>query len=150
MYCSEYFNIFEYLVWTSYKIKKVGGILTKPASKKGKPITTETLQTFMKMTISIGRCLKRNTMLVWVKEYIIKNFATCKSLCNLQELCTAFKEKHPNINIGFSKFYALRPKWCILAGSKMTYSVCVCSAHQNAVLLIDAIDWDLIYKHLIK
>ena len=96
----------------------------------------------MKMTISLGRFLKRMTMLVWVKEYIIKNFATCKSLCNLQELYTAFKEKHPNVNIGFSKFCALRPKWCVLAGSKMTHPVCVYSAHQNVVLLVDAsIQW---------
>ena len=36
MYCSEYFNIFEYLVWTSHEIKKVGGILAKPAPKKRK------------------------------------------------------------------------------------------------------------------
>ena len=43
MYCSEYFNIFEYLVWTSHEIKKVGEILAKPAPKKGKAITTETL-----------------------------------------------------------------------------------------------------------
>ena len=43
MYCPEYFNIFEYLAWTSHKIKKVGGILAKPATKKGKTITTETL-----------------------------------------------------------------------------------------------------------
>ena len=43
MYCSEYFNIFEYLVWTSHEIKKVSGILAKPAPKKGKTITTETL-----------------------------------------------------------------------------------------------------------
>ena len=104
----------------------------------------------MKMTISVGRCLKRKTMLVWVKEYINKNFATCKSLCNLQEFYTAFKEKHPNVNIGFSKFFALRPKWCVLAGSKMTHSVCVCSAHQNVVLLVDAMDWDLTYKDLVK
>ena len=34
MYCWEYFNVFEYLVWTSHKIKKVGGILAKPAPKK--------------------------------------------------------------------------------------------------------------------
>ena len=87
----------------------------------------------MKMTISVGRCLKRKTMLVWVKEYINKNFATCKSLCNLQELYTAFKEKYPNVNIGFSKFYELKPKWCVVAGSKMTHSVWVCSAHQNVV-----------------
>ena len=43
MYCSEYFNVFEYLVWISYKIKKVVGILAKPARKKGKTMTTEIL-----------------------------------------------------------------------------------------------------------
>ena len=43
MYCSEDFNVFEYLVWTSHEIKKVGGILAKPAPKKGKTITTKTL-----------------------------------------------------------------------------------------------------------
>ena len=73
------------------------------------------------------------------KEYINKN-------CNLQEIYTAFKEKHPNVNIGFSKFSALN----VLTGSKMTHSVCVCSAHQNVVLLVDAMDWDLTYKDLIK
>ena len=43
MYWSEYFNVFEYLVWTSHEIKKVGGILAKPAPKKGKTITAEIL-----------------------------------------------------------------------------------------------------------
>ena len=43
MYCSEYFNVFEYLVPTSHEIKNVGGILSKPAPKKGKSITNETL-----------------------------------------------------------------------------------------------------------
>ena len=32
----------------------------------------------------------------------------------------------------------------------MTHSVCVCSAHQNVVLLVNAMDWDLTYKGLIK
>ena len=91
----------------------------------------------MKMTISVGRCLKGKL----VKKYINKIVATYKSLCNLQELYTAFKEKHPNANTGFSKFCALRPKLCVLAGSKITHFVCVFSAHQNVVLLIDAVDW---------
>ena len=43
MYCSEYFNVFEYLVWTSHEIKKVGGMLAKSAPKKEQTITTETL-----------------------------------------------------------------------------------------------------------
>ena len=102
------------------------------------------------MTISVGSCLKRKTMLVLVKEYINKNFATCKSLCNLQELYTTFKEKHPKVNIGFSKFCALRSKWCVLAGSKMTHSACVCSVHLNVVLLGDTMDWNLTHKDLIK
>ena len=42
MYCSEYSNVFEYLVRTSHEIKKVGGTLAKPARKKGRTITTET------------------------------------------------------------------------------------------------------------
>ena len=32
----------------------------------------------------------------------------------------------------------------------MTHSICVCSAYQNVVLLVDAMDWDLTYKDLIQ
>ena len=73
-----------------------------------------------------------------------------QSFCNLQEVYTAVKETHPNVNIGFSKFCVFRPKWCVLVGSKMPHSVCICSAHQNNVLLVDAMDWDLTYKNQIK
>ena len=34
--------------------------------------------------------------------------------------------------------------------SAMTHSVCVCSAHQNVVLLVDAMGGDLTYKNVIK
>ena len=95
------------------------------------------------MIISVGRCLKRKVWLVRVKEYINKNFATFKSLCNFQELYASLKEKHPYVNTGFSKFCAWRPKWCVLVGSKITHSVCVCSAHQNVLLLVDAMKWNL-------
>ena len=43
---------------------------------------------------------------VSVSKGVHKKTAICKSLCNLQEFYTAFKEKHPNVNIGFSKFCA--------------------------------------------
>ena len=71
MYCSEYFNVFEYLVWTSHEIKKVGEILAKPLLKRRNyhhRNTSSVKQTFMKMKISVGKCLKRKTMLVWVKD----------------------------------------------------------------------------------
>ena len=102
------------------------------------------------MTITVGRCLRRKSMLVWVREYISKNFATCKSLCTLQELYTAFKVKQPHVNIRFPNVCAWRPKSCVLAGSKMTYSDCVCRANKNVVFLVDAIDWKLICKDLIN
>ena len=104
----------------------------------------------MKMAISAGRCLKRKNTLVWVKEHISKKFSACKSLCNLQELYTAFKEKHPNVNIGLRKVCAFKTKWCILAGWKMTHSVCICSVYQNVAFLVDAMDWNLTYKDLVK
>ena len=48
------------------------------------------------MAIPVVKGLKSKV----VKEYINKNFAICKSLCNLQEIYTTFKEKHANVNSG--------------------------------------------------
>ena len=38
-------------------------------------------------------------------------------LCNLKELFHEFKNQHPDVSIGFSKFAELRPKQHILAGA---------------------------------
>ena len=46
-------------------------------------------------------------------------------LCNLNEVSTAFKDKHPDLKISFSKFASLRPKWCITVELKGAYSVCM-------------------------
>jgi len=56
-------------------------------------------------------------------------------LCNLKEAFQLFKDKHPDLKLGFSKFAELRPKECILAGESGTHSVCVCSIHQNTKLM---------------
>ena len=71
-------------------------------------------------------------------------------LCKLREMYAAFKEKHPNVKLGFSKFCTFWPNWCVLAGSSGGHSVCICSIHQNAILLADAINWDITYKDLIS
>ena len=75
----------------------------------------------MKMTISGGKCLKKKNHVSVCKE------VHDQKLCNLKELYTAFKEKQPNVNIGSSKFCALRPKRRALTSSKMAHSVCVCT-----------------------
>ena len=66
------------------------------------------------------------------------------------KLYSAFRGNYPNIKIGFYKFCTLRPKWCVLARSLGTHCVCVCSTHQNAVLLADTVDWEYTNKNLIK
>ena len=85
------------------------------------------------------------------KEYVsVSKGVHNQKFYNLQKLHTAFKERHPNVNIGFSKLCALRPKWFFLASSRMTHRICVCNAHQNIMLVVDAMDWEMTYKKLIK
>ena len=149
-YASKQFDVSVYLIRTARELKKVNGILAKPELKKGKILPQKTLdlvQSFYeddeysrqmpgkKEYVSIGRKVHKQKRLV---------------LCNLSELYTSFKDKYPDVKIGFSKFCTLRPKWCVLAGPSGTHSVCVCSIHQNAVLLVDAVNWECSYKDLIE
>ena len=69
-------------------------------------------------------------------------------LCNLKKLYSAFKGRYPDAKVGFSKFCSLRPKWCISVGSSGTHSVCVCTSHQNAQLLVHAANIDKDYHDL--
>ena len=57
-------------------------------------------------------------------------------LCNLKELYRLLNDKFPNVAKGFSKFADLRPKHCDLAGASETYSVHVCTIHQNVKLMM--------------
>ena len=47
-----------------------------------------------------------------------------------------FKEKYPELKLGFSKFAEARPKNVVLPGSAGTHNVCVCTYHQNPKLMI--------------
>ena len=61
-------------------------------------------------------------------------------LCNLKKLYTAFKDKHPDLKISFSKFASLRPKWCNTVGPKGTHTVCVHTIHPNVKLLLSSVN----------
>lgn len=58
-------------------------------------------------------------------------------LFNLNEAYTLFKEEYPNVKVGFTRFFMLRPKEVQLFGPKGTHFVCVCSVHQNVKLMFD-------------
>lgn len=59
-------------------------------------------------------------------------------LGNLREIYTIYKQKG-HTQIGFSTFTKLRPKSCAIAGSSGTHSVCVCTHHQNPILMIGSL-----------
>ena len=71
-------------------------------------------------------------------------------LCTLKELYVSFKAKYPNIKVGFSTFASIRPKWCVLAGSAGTHAVCVCTIHQNVILMLKAAQIEDTYQELIS
>lgn len=57
-------------------------------------------------------------------------------LNTLRESFILFKKCYPEQKRGFSTFCELHPKHCVLAGSSGTHSVCVCTIHQNAKLMM--------------
>ena len=60
------------------------------------------------------------------KDYVnVSKGVHKQKLFNLQELHTAFKKNTQILILG-------------------SHSVCFCSAHEHVVLLVDAMDWDLI------
>ena len=113
-------------------------MFTRPNSKQGKNLSNFTLDLIEKFfeddEYSRPMPGKKDCVSIGRNQYKQKHLL----LCNLKELYTAFKEKHRDIKIGFSKFCSLRPKWCMIAGANGTHSACVCTQHQNAILLVDA------------
>ena len=86
----------------------------------------------MKTINFFNKCLEKHYVSVSRNTHKQKRLI----LSNLNELYANFKSKYVSTSIGFSKFCELQPKWCVLAGSSGTHSVCVCTYHQNMKLLL--------------
>ena len=146
------FNVSDRLVKLTKGLVKDQGILPELRKKKGFGIQPETLATVHEFYESdeYSRLCPRKKDCLSVK---VNNVKVTKQkrliLCNLNELFVEFKAKNPNCKIGRSKFIELRPKWCIIAGSSGTHTVCVCSYHQNIKLMIDGAKINTTYKDLL-
>ena len=88
--------------------------------KKGKFITTETLHLLLNVyeDANVSRQVPEN------KDYFSVRKGVHKKLCSLQKVFVTCENllsknvKHLNVNIGFSNFYALRPKWFVWLAQK--------------------------------
>ena len=134
----EFFKCSKYLVNKASQIKQEKGIMALPVRKNRDGISDETKAKVVsiyeddeysrilpgtKDKVSIGREIYQQKRLL---------------LCNVKELYSEFQQKFPNSKIGLSRFFELKPKWCVAPGASGTHRVCVCSIHQNAMLLADA------------
>ena len=146
---SSYFQVSEYFVKHARELETEQGILACPGKKKGKELPSRTIEAVN----SFFEDDEFSRIMPGKKDFVSISHNTHKQkrllLCNLKELYATFVSQQPDIKIGFSKFCSLRPKWCITVDSKGSHSVCVCVTHQNAILLVDAIDLDQTYKDLI-
>ena len=137
----DYFGVTEYAVKKAVALRDTQGILAVPRIYRRQRISQETLTAVR----SLYEGDEYSRVLPGQKDYIKVDGERMQKrliLFKIEELYKIFKQKYPELKIGLSKFFELRPKWCILVGSKGSHSVCTCLKHENAKLLASETDFD--------
>ena len=151
----EFFNTSNHMVSTARHLKQDHGILPEVAAlSKGRPITPHIKQKVVSFfeDDNISRLCPGQRDCIAVQNMNGSKEKKQKRLIlgNLKEIYQKFKEEEGSPDIGFSTFCSLRPKYCILAGSSGTHTVCVCTYHQNPKLQLNAIgEAQLTLEHVI-
>ena len=137
----EKFSVSARMVTQSRQLRESKGLLASPDQKPGRALPVQTVQMVRDFYQSdeIGRVMPGKKDCISTKNEDGSKVCIQKRLllANLKEIYELFKEKNPDVKIGFSKFAELRPKNCILVGPKGTHTVCVCLIHQNVKLMIE-------------
>ena len=146
---AQVFDVSERTIRVARELEESSGVFSFPPPRKGRSIPDDT----MKKVLEFYQNNENSRILHGIKDRVSikKNVYEQKRLilCTLKELHLSFKENYPENKVGFSKFCMLRPKWCVSAGSAGTHSVCVCTIHQNVVLLLHAAHIEESYKDLL-
>jgi hypothetical protein len=127
------------MIHTAKQLAKEYGILESPNLKAGRSLDPEAAYTVEKIycndsvsTVMPGKMDYLAVKTGGTKEHKQKRLV----LNNLSEIYAEFKQSHPGLKVGFSKFASLQPKNCVLAGASGTLSVCMGTAHQNVKLML--------------
>ncbi|XP_065674995.1 uncharacterized protein LOC136091404 [Hydra vulgaris] len=133
-------------------MKKEIGILLLPLEKIGKSVNVVSIVQSFYEDDEYSKTMSDKKDYVSVGKGKNNRIQVQKRLlfCNLKELYSQFKVINPGINLGIFKVCILRPKWSESVGASGAHSVCVYVYHQNSVLLLYAMKWDITYKHLMK
>ena len=134
------FGVTEHTAKRAKALQEEQGILSTPNPKPGKRLSPESTDKAVKFyeddTVSRQMAGKKDCVSVLV-DGEKKNIQKRRILTTLKEAHVQFKEKNPDVKIGFSKFAEARPKHVVLPGGSGTHNVCVCVHHQNPKLMID-------------
>ena len=95
----------------------------------GQPIIEKVLKFYENDDISRQSSNKKDSIHIHGEEKIFRFMEM-----SIAEAYQLFKENHPGILIGHSKFYSLRPKWVKL---KSSIRNCLCIYHENFYLLLE-------------
>ena len=139
----EEFGASNYMARRAKQLVREHGILATPDPRPGRPNLSESV---VDQVTSFYENDSSSRMMPGKKDYVsvITDHGRVHKqkrlvLGNLKELYQAFKNEHPTLHIGFTKFAELRPKHCILAGASGTHAVCVCTIHQNVKLMLEGV-----------
>lgn len=136
-------NVSMHMIYSVKNLVSVNGILCG-STKKISPnrISEEIVKRVLKFYEDISRPCPG------IRDYVIKCEANGEKqkiqrrliLMNLHEAYELYKKQNKFDKIGISKFEALRPKHCVVAGSTHgIHSTCTCLHHQNPKLSFESL-----------
>lgn len=143
------FNCSWRLANNARRLREERGMLASPVAKAGKYLSENILkvENFYQSDENSRQMPGMKDAVTIIVDDEKRKVQKRLLLYNLNDLYTHFMREKNDDTISFSKFAKLRPRNCILAGASGTYSVCVCTIHQNCKLMLDAINISQLMRH---
>jgi hypothetical protein len=141
----------EFLAKEALRLRNDGKMLPKFKSKdSGKKLSEVDVSTIIKFYEENSKTIPGMKDVIMINkegERIPKSKMLIMD--SIKELFFRLKEEYPTLKIGLSKFYSLRPRWCISSDATNTLNVCVCIHHQNPKLMLAALDPSIKYREML-
>lgn len=133
------FNISQYIASQAKKLVNEKGILSTPGSRTGRGLSEEIKTSVILFYESddVSRVMPGMNDYVSIHiEGVRQRIQKRLMMMSLKEAYRMFLEEIQEIKISFSKFVALRPKYCQLLNASGSHNVCVCTIHENVNLML--------------
>ncbi|KAK3911351.1 Protein piccolo [Frankliniella fusca] len=146
----ESLGVSRFLLTRAREIKEQHGILATPQFSRSSTILDVTKELVVQFYLEE----ENSKVLPGIRDCVSvsKNVYEQKRLLlfTLGELYALFLQKFPDLKIGRSIFFSLRPKWCVFPRSTGTHIVCVCQIHEDFKLVLNALKIKDHYRELIS